>query len=119
MRQPHDDPCKTAARRWREGAYWQVHEALEPAWLAARGAERDRLHALILAAAALGARRRGRLRGARNNLAKALRRWRAVEPRDARLGAFLEGVGQALEGARARLALGRLTRLSSLHARSL
>ena len=99
MRQPNREALERAARLWREGAFWEVHEALEPAWLAARGAERDRLHALILAAAALEARRRGHLRGARNNLAKALRRWRAVEPRDARLGAFLEGVGRALEGA--------------------
>ncbi|WP_456412909.1 DUF309 domain-containing protein [Oceanithermus profundus] len=99
MRQPNRDALEQAGRLWREGAYWEVHEVLEPAWLAARGPERDFLHALILAAAALEARRRGHARGARSNLAKAMRRWRALTPPDARLGAFLEGVGRALEGA--------------------
>ncbi|WP_456446308.1 DUF309 domain-containing protein [Oceanithermus sp.] len=99
MRQPNREPLDRAGRLWRKGAYWEVHEALEPAWLAARGPERDFLHALILAAAALEARRRGHERGARNNLAKARRKARALHPPDARLAAFLEGVGRALEGA--------------------
>jgi len=99
MRQPNREPLDRAGRLWRKGAYWEVHEALEPAWMEARGAERLRLHALILAAAALEAARRGHARGARNNLAKARRKARALHPPDTRLAAFLEGVDRALEGA--------------------
>jgi len=99
MRQPNPEALRQAARYWRAGAFWEVHEALEPAWMEVRGAERLRLHTLILAAAALEAARRGHARGARNNLAKARRKARALHPPDTRLAAFLEGVDRALEGA--------------------
>lgn len=99
MRQHYREALEQAAHLWREGAYWEVHEALEPAWMEARGAERLRLHALILAAAALEAARRGHARGGRNNLAKAMRKARALQPPDPRILTFLEDVGQALEGA--------------------
>ncbi len=100
MRQPHGDPFQTAAQLWREGAYWEVHEALEGAWASARGEERLFLHGLIQLAAALEARRRGHARGARANLAKARAKWTALgfRYRGRDLRPFLEGCARALEG---------------------
>ncbi|GEM90347.1 DUF309 domain-containing protein [Oceanithermus desulfurans] len=101
MRQPNREALDRAARLWQEGAFWEVHEALEPAWMASRGEERLLLHGLIQLAAALEARRRGRARGARANLAKARAKWAALgfryHGRDLR--PFLEGCARALEGA--------------------
>lgn len=72
------------------GAYWDCHEALEPAWLAADGTERRFLAGAILLAAALHkARAMGSPRGGRRNYAKALRhlavvpdRWAGVDVRE-------------------------------------
>ena len=72
------------------GAYWDCHEALEPAWLAADGTERRFLAGVILMAAALHkARAMGSPRGGRRNYAKALRhlalvpdRWAGVDVRE-------------------------------------
>lgn len=72
------------------GAYWDCHEALEPAWLGADGTERRFLAGAILLAAALHkAREMGSPRGGRRNYAKALRhlavvpdRWAGVEVRE-------------------------------------
>lgn len=55
------------------GAYWDAHEALEPAWLRAEDTEREFLAGVILLAAALHkARAMGSPRGGRRNHAKAL-----------------------------------------------
>lgn len=55
------------------GEYWECHEALEPAWLAASGTEKRFLGGVILLAAALHkARRMGSPRGGRRNYAKGL-----------------------------------------------
>jgi predicted metal-dependent hydrolase len=72
------------------GAFWDCHEALEPAWLAADGTERRFLAGVILMAAALHkARAMGSPRGGRRNYAKALRhlalvpdRWAGVDVRE-------------------------------------
>lgn len=72
------------------GAYWDCHEALEPAWLRADGTERRFLAGAILLAAALHkARAMGSPRGGRRNYAKALRhlavvpdRWAGVDVRE-------------------------------------
>lgn len=64
------------------GAYWDAHEALEPAWLAAEGTERRFLGGTILLAAALHkARAMGSPRGGRRNYAKALRHLALVPDR--------------------------------------
>ncbi|MDR9392155.1 MAG: DUF309 domain-containing protein [Trueperaceae bacterium] len=56
------------------GRYWDAHEALEPAWLAASGVQRHFLAGTILLAAALHKARDGcSPRGGRRNYAKALR----------------------------------------------
>jgi len=77
-------------RLFDHGAFWDCHEALEPAWLAAEGTERRFLAGTILLAAALHkARAMGSPRGGRRNYAKALRhlalvpdRWAGVEVRE-------------------------------------
>jgi len=61
------------------GAFWDAHEALEPAWLDADGTERNFLAGVILLAAALHkARAMGSPRGGRRNYAKALRQLATV-----------------------------------------
>lgn len=77
-------------RLFDHGAFWDCHEALEPAWLAAEGTERRFLAGTILLAAALHkARAMGSPRGGRRNYAKALRhlalvpdRWAGVDVRE-------------------------------------
>lgn len=77
-------------RLFDRGAFWDCHEALEPAWLAAGGTERRFLAGTILLAAALHkARAMGSPRGGRRNYAKALRhlalvpdRWAGVDVRE-------------------------------------
>ncbi len=72
------------------GAFWDCHEALEPAWLAADGTERRFLAGVILLAASLHkARVMASPRGGRRNYAKALRhlalvpdRWAGVDVRE-------------------------------------
>jgi hypothetical protein len=46
------------------GQYFECHEVLEELWLAAQGAEREFLHAVIQAAVALHHYQRGNLKGA-------------------------------------------------------
>lgn len=65
---------RSGRRLFDEGSFWDCHEALEPAWLAADGTERRFLAGTILLAAALHkARAMGSPRGGRRNYAKALR----------------------------------------------
>ncbi|MGH9800181.1 MAG: DUF309 domain-containing protein, partial [Blastocatellia bacterium] len=49
-----------------EGRFFECHEAWEAVWLKAGGVERDFLHAIIQAAAALHHFQRGNLKGARS-----------------------------------------------------
>lgn len=69
-------------RLFEAGEYWECHEALEPAWLEAAGAEKRFLGGVILLAAALHkARRMGSPRGGRRNYAKALAKLALVSDR--------------------------------------
>lgn len=56
-------------RLFREGRYFEAHEALEEAWREAQGEERRFLQGLILLAAALHQAEKGR--GGQRNLRKA------------------------------------------------
>jgi len=85
---------REARRLWREGRYWEVHEVLEPAWLAAKGPERELLQGVIQLAAALHKARTHR-RGAERLWNKALGHLRRVPGLDAE--AFAAGVRAALE----------------------
>lgn len=71
----HDETAWRHGRRlFDDGAYWDAHEAWEPAWLEAEDQERRFLGGAILLAAALHkARSMGSPRGGRRNYAKALR----------------------------------------------
>jgi predicted metal-dependent hydrolase len=64
-----DDAMDEALREWvrlfNAGAYFEAHEALEGAWLRARGPDREFLKGLIHAAVALHHYRRGNGHGAR------------------------------------------------------
>ena len=63
-----------AVRAFDEGRFWDAHEHLEPAWLAATGVDRSWAAGAILLCAALHkARAMGSARGGRRNYAKALR----------------------------------------------
>lgn len=69
-----DDAWRDAVHAFDEGRFWDAHEHLEPAWLAATGVERAWLAGTILLCAALHkARVMGSARGGRRNYAKALR----------------------------------------------
>lgn len=73
---------QSGRRLFDDGAFWDCHEALEPAWLAADGTERRFLAGMILCAAALHkARAMGSPRGGRRNYAKALRHLATVPDR--------------------------------------
>jgi predicted metal-dependent hydrolase len=67
------DAWGEAVRLFEAGAYWDCHEALEPAWLQAEGLDEHFLGGVILLAAALHkAHGMGSARGGRRNYAKAL-----------------------------------------------
>lgn len=84
------DPWNDGLALFNQGKFWECHEALEPAWLASDGEEREVLHGVILLAAALHkARAMGSARGGRRNYAKALMAlsgapdaWRGVDLRE-------------------------------------
>ncbi|WP_036270053.1 DUF309 domain-containing protein [Meiothermus rufus] len=61
-----------AIRLWSMGAFWEVHEALEPLWLELSGPERELTHGIILLAAALH-KARTNPKGGWRNFAKALK----------------------------------------------
>jgi hypothetical protein len=67
-------PIARARAAWDAGLFFEVHELLEPVWLAERGAGRERLQALILAGAALHQLCEGKTAGARGLLGDASRR---------------------------------------------
>lgn len=74
MLRPMDRGWQEAVRAFDEGRFWDAHEHLEPAWLAATGVERSWTAGAILLCAALHkARVMGSPRGGRRNYAKALR----------------------------------------------
>lgn len=60
-------------RLFETGAFWECHEALEPAWLEAKGLDKHFLGGVILLAASLHKQRAMQSpRGGRRNYAKAL-----------------------------------------------
>ncbi|WP_018467148.1 DUF309 domain-containing protein [Calidithermus timidus] len=61
-----------ARELWQRGAFWEVHEVLEPLWVRLEGEQREVVHGLILLAAALHKARSSPTGGWRN-FAKALR----------------------------------------------
>jgi hypothetical protein len=73
------DPLECARAAWDAGLFFEVHELLEPAWLAAEhGPARDRLQGLIMAGAAMHHLCEGNRAGARGLLRDASRRLRAA-----------------------------------------
>lgn len=83
--------CARAA--WDAGLFFEVHEILEPAWLAERGTRRDALQGLIMAGAALHHLTQGNTAGARGLLRDSVRRL-AASPED--LGLDLAGFAREL-----------------------
>ncbi len=76
-----DLPIECARAAWDAGLFFEVHELLEPVWMAAPpGAERDRLQALIMAGAALHHLSEGNRAGARGLLSDAARRLEGAGP---------------------------------------
>jgi predicted metal-dependent hydrolase len=59
------------------GKFFECHEAWEVVWLTADGEEREFLHAMIQAAAALHHFRRGNLKGARSVAERAVEKLRS------------------------------------------
>jgi predicted metal-dependent hydrolase len=62
----------TALQRWREGEFWEVHEALEPLWMRLAGPRREFTQGVILLAAALH-KAKSSTSGGWRNFHKALR----------------------------------------------
>jgi hypothetical protein len=68
------DAVACARAAWDAGLFFEVHEILEPVWLAERGPRRDALQGLIMAGAALHHLTTGNTAGARGLLRDAVRR---------------------------------------------
>ncbi len=82
---------------WKQGQFWEVHEALEPLWLELSGPERELTQGIILLAAALHKARTNPTGGWRN-FAKALKHLEKVplEYQGIRVAALVEEVRRAL-----------------------
>ncbi|NRA02343.1 MAG: DUF309 domain-containing protein [Myxococcales bacterium] len=65
------EPMEQARAAWHAGLFFEVHEILEPVWLAATGLQRQRLQGMIMAGAALHHLADGNLAGARSLLREA------------------------------------------------
>jgi hypothetical protein len=76
-------PIERARAAWDAGLFFEVHELLEPEWLAREpGPERERLRALIMAGAALHHLSEGNRAGALGLLRDAARRLETAPERD-------------------------------------
>ena len=62
-----------------QGRYFECHEACETTWLQSEGAEREFLHAMIQAAAALLHRERGNQKGAANVYSRSRRKLESLQ----------------------------------------
>lgn len=91
------------AARYNAGRFWHAHESWETAWHGLRAAgkqrEADYLQGLVFVTAAFENLQRGRVTGARRQLAKALQRLRALEGTGKDLGlrdeaGFVAGVAR-------------------------
>jgi hypothetical protein len=67
------DPVACACAAWDAGLFFEVHELLEPVWLAERGPRRGALQGIIMAGAALHHLTQGNLAGARGLLRDSVR----------------------------------------------
>lgn len=72
-----------------DGKFFECHEVLEVVWLKAEGDEREFLHALIQAAAALHHFQRGNLKGARSVGRRAIQKLVKLPQLQASLEKFL------------------------------
>lgn len=82
MEERHSQAWRSGAGLFDAGEFWECHEALESAWLAACGTEKRFLGGVILLAAALHkARSMASPRGGRRNYAKALAKLALVDDR--------------------------------------
>ncbi len=68
------DPIAISRCAWDAGLFFEVHEILEPAWMASRGAQKDELQGLIMAAAAFHHLCDGNLAGTKGLLRDACRK---------------------------------------------
>ena len=94
-----DQPLERARAAWDAGLFFEVHELLEPVWLAETGPERERLQGLIMAGAALHQLSCGKTAGARGLLSDASRRLLAdEEPCDFDLAQFAHGLARLRSG---------------------
>lgn len=87
-----------AQKLWKQGRFWEVHEALEPLWLKLSGSDRELTHGIILLAAALH-KARTNPRGGWRNFAKALKHLESLPEtyQDIRVRALVDEVRQALQ----------------------
>lgn len=87
------DPVECARCAWDAGLFFEVHELVEPAWLAEKGERRTGLQGLIMAGAGLHHLVEGNLAGAGSLLRDAARHLEQA-PRDARydLESFAKGL---------------------------
>ena len=94
-----DRPIERARAAWDAGLFFEVHELLEPVWLAEPGPGRERLQALIMAGAALHQLSEGKTAGARGLLGDASRRLlRDDAPCDFDLAQFAQGLARLRSG---------------------
>lgn len=87
----------TALELWRQGEYWEVHEALEPLWMRLRGPEREFTQGVILLAAALH-KAKSSPSGGWLNFTKAVRHLEVIPPtyQGVRVAELIEEVQAAL-----------------------
>jgi predicted metal-dependent hydrolase len=83
---------------WRQGQFWETHEALEPLWLRLSGPDRELTHGIILLAAALHKARTSPTGGWRN-FHKALRHLEDIPEtyQGIRVAELIEEVRKTLE----------------------
>jgi hypothetical protein len=92
-----DETLEAAATLFDAGLYFEVHEALEPRWMSARGAEREGLQGLIQIAVGYQHLANGNLAGARSLLAEGAGRVSRARVDALETDAFLLGVRASLD----------------------
>lgn len=87
-----------ALELWRQGRFWEVHEALEPLWQQLSGPDRELTQGVILLAAALH-KARDNPRGGWRNFHKALKHLQGLPAnyQGVRVVALIEATRQALQ----------------------
>jgi hypothetical protein len=105
------DALECARAAWDAGLFFEVHELLEPAWLAEQGPGRDTLQGLIMAGAALHHLCEGNRAGAEGLLRQAAERLR--DPPD-RLGLELEPFAAGLAALEAGVRAGHVREIADV-----